>query len=73
MAVVLKRLMGEAGAGLDESSGKDTLLDVLTQLVTEHNALVASHNQLITDYDGETVAAHSATTAAPVTAEITVE
>ncbi len=72
-AVTLKKLLGEAGAGLDESMGIDTLRDVLAQLITEHNALIVSHNQLITDYDAETNAAHTSTTAASVTAEVTVE
>ncbi|MHA1572424.1 MAG: hypothetical protein ACTSX8_00365 [Alphaproteobacteria bacterium] len=72
-AVALKKLIGEAGAGLDSSSGKDNLLDVLTQLITEHNALVVSHNQLIVDYDAETVASHTSTTAAAITGEITIE
>lgn len=35
MALKLKKLLGEAGAGLDSSHGSKTLYDVLKQLVTD--------------------------------------
>jgi hypothetical protein len=73
MAKTLKKLLGEAGAGLDDSIGIDTLYDIVKALAETQNDLVAQFNQLRTDYDAETVAAHTATSATAVTAGVTVE
>jgi hypothetical protein len=69
----LKKLLGDAGAGIDDSHGSDRLYDVLSALITEHNDLVAQFNQLLTDYNAETVAAHTTSTATTVTPTVTVE
>jgi hypothetical protein len=69
MAVKLKRLVGNAGAGLDESMGFDTLYDVLKAMVEAQNDLIAQFNQLRTDYDASTVP----TGATAVTAGVEVE
>jgi len=69
MAVVLKRLMGEGGAGLDSSNGLDNLWAVLNALVAAHQAEVTQFNQLLAD-----VIAHPvATTAAALTSKVTAE
>ena len=75
MATKLKRLVGNAGAGIDESHGSDRLYAVLKELAETQNLMAASLNQLITDYDAETNAAHGATSAAPIpaTSGVTVE
>ena len=49
MAVTLKRLVGNAGAGEDQSHGTDTLYDVLKALTDTQNALIASQTQIIAD------------------------
>ena len=92
----LKKLLGEAGAGLDGSNGQDRLYDVLKEIVTEMNALLPQYeflrsamiysptqfnllkdsveslitqfNALRTNYNAETNAAHTATTATAVAA-----
>ena len=69
MAVKLKRLMGEAGAGLDESHGFDVLYDVLKAVADTQNDLVAQLNQLKADHDAATVP----TTATDVVAGVEVE
>jgi hypothetical protein len=69
MAATLKRLVGEAGAGQDESHGSDRVYDVLKELAVTQNALVAALNQFITDYNAST----SPTTASAVTGGVTVE
>lgn len=61
MTVKLKRLVGEAGAGLDSSVlGADRLYDVLKALVDSHVDLVTQFNQFRTDYNA-TVAPTTAT------------
>ena len=69
MAIKLKRLIGEAGAGADESHGSDRLYDVLKALTETQNALVAAHTQLAADHDSAT----APTTAAAVVAGVEVE
>ena len=49
MAVTLKRLVGNAGAGSDESHGTDTLYDVLKALTDTQNDMAAQVNQIIAD------------------------
>jgi hypothetical protein len=49
MAVTLKRLVGNAGAGSDESHGTDTLYDVLKALADTQNDMAAQVNQIIAD------------------------
>ena len=73
MAVKLKKLMGEAGAGIDESHGTDRLYDVLEALVDAQNAMVTSHNQLLADYNAETAADHVTSTAVVVVPGVEVE
>ncbi len=75
MAAILKKLVGDAGAGSDESHGSDRLYDVLVELIGEHNDLIAQFNQLRADYLAETNADHSVTgtTATVVTAGVTIE
>jgi hypothetical protein len=72
-AVTLKKLLGDGGAGLDDSMGIDTLRAVLVKLITEHKNIMTQFNQLRTDYNAETAAAHTATTATAVSSSITVE
>jgi hypothetical protein len=50
----LKKLLGDAGAGIDASHGTNRLLDVLTALVDSHTELVAQFNQLKADFDAHT-------------------
>lgn len=69
MTVKLKRLVGDAGAGMDKSHGSDRVYDVLEAMVTTQNAMVASLNQFITDYNAST----TPTTAAAVTAGVEIE
>lgn len=69
MAVTLKRLVGNAGAGMDESHGSDRLYDVLKALTDTQNDLVAQFNQFRTDYNAVT----QPTTATAVTAGVEVE
>lgn len=73
MTTTLKKLVGDAGAGIDKSHGSDRLYDVLLAIVTAQNDLIAQFNQLRTDYDAETVAAHTATSATAVTAGVAIE
>lgn len=73
MTTTIKKLIGDAGAGLDESHGSDTLYKVIVALATTLNAVIASHNQLLTDYNAETLADHTDSTATAVTATYTVE
>ena len=73
MTVTLKRYLGEGGAGLDDSMGVDNMYDVIKALAETQNSLVAQFNQLRTDYNAETLADHTDTTATAVTAGVTVE
>ncbi len=73
MASTLKKVLADGGAGQDKSNGMNTLLDVLTDVVNTQNAIIASLNQLITDYNAEDTAEHTDSTAAAVTALVTVE
>lgn len=73
MAATLKKLLGEAGAGIDDSIGIDRLYDVVKELATVQNDLVAQFNQLRADYNAETAADHTDTTATAVTAGVTIE
>lgn len=72
-ARILKKTIGDAGGGEDQSHGSDRVYDILVQLITEHNDLVAQFNQLRTDYNAETLADHTDTSATAVTSEITIE
>lgn len=69
MSVVLKRLVGEGGAGIDDSMGFDNLYDVLKALVDAHTDLVAQFNQFRTDYNATT----TPTTATALTVGVTAE
>jgi len=69
MAVKLKRLVGNAGAGIDESHGTDRLYDVLVAMVATQNDLVAQFNQLKADHDSAT----APTSATDVTAGVEIE
>lgn len=71
MAVTLKRLVGEAGAGIDESHGSDRLYDVLKELAEVSALQSAALNQFITDYNA-TVAPTTAV-AIPSDRGVTVE
>ncbi|NNL18785.1 MAG: hypothetical protein HKP37_08615 [Boseongicola sp.] len=66
----LKKLVGDAGAGIDDSQGFDNLYDVLKALAETQNALVAQFNQLLADHNTATDPDSSATA---VTAGVTVE
>lgn len=58
---------------LDSSSGKATLYEVLEAMITQLNDTRTQFNQLRTDYDAETVAAHTATTATAITKLVDLE
>lgn len=73
MSVILKQLIGKAGAGLDESHSFDNLHAVLAALATDLNDLIAQFNQLRTDYNAETNADHADTGATAVTPSVTIE
>jgi len=82
MTVTLKRLLGEAGAGLDEAHGFDTLYDVLAAMVVQndglidqidqvqadHDALVVEYNLLLVDYNAEDAADHVTSSASALAA-----
>jgi len=69
MTTKLKKVLGEAGAGIDKSNGETRLYDVLKGLVESHNQLVAQFNQFRTDYN----AATSPTTATALTLKVELE
>jgi hypothetical protein len=69
MAATLKKLLGEAGAGIDDSVGIDRLYDVIKELATVQNDIVAQFNQLKADFD----ASSTPTSATDVTAGVTIE
>jgi hypothetical protein len=71
MAVTLKRLIGEGGAGLDDSMGFSNLYDVLKALAQSQADLVTQFNQFRTDYNA-TIPVQP-TTAAALTTAVTVE
>jgi hypothetical protein len=73
MASILKKLLGDAGAGMDKSHGTDRLYKVLYDIVTQLNDQADQFNQLRTDYDAETSASHTATTATAITKLVTLE
>ena len=73
MSVTLKRLVGNAGAGVDESHGTDRLYDVLSAIVTTQNDLVAQFNTLKGEYDAETNAAHVDSAATDVVPGVVIE
>lgn len=73
MTTKIKGLIGDAGAGLDESHGSDRIYDVLVALANTLNSLITSHNQLLTDYNAETSASHTTSSASSVTATYEVE
>ena len=85
MAATLKRLVGNAGAGIDESHGTDRLYDVLSNLATAQNAMIAAFNTHTHGADGSEAGAYNTsqpqsdaediaqTTAVSVTALITIE
>jgi hypothetical protein len=51
--VTLKKLIGEGGAGFDDSMGFNNLYDVLKALTDSHAQLVAQFNQLLIDHNAE--------------------
>ena len=71
MAVTLKRLVGEAGAGFDRSMGFSNVYDVLKALAQAQADLVTQFNQFRADYNA-TVPVQP-TTAAALTTAVTVE
>jgi len=75
MTVKLKKLLGDGGAGIDESHGSDRLYQVLEAVVNTQNALVTNFNALRADYAAETNADHTVTgtSAVAVTAGVEVE
>lgn len=73
MTVKLKQLLKEGLAGIDQSHGTDTLYDLLLQIITDQKAIITSHNQLLTDYNNETLADHTTSSAASVTSNVEVE
>lgn len=73
MTTKIKKLVGDAGAGMDKSHGSDTLYDVVAALAATINLLITSHNQLLTDYNAETAASHTTSSASAVTATFEVE
>lgn len=69
----LKKKVGEGGSFFDDSMGVSNLYAVLKALAETQNDLVAQFNQLRTDYNAETNADHTDTTATAVTAGVTVD
>lgn len=65
----VKRFIGEAGAGLDDSTGEDNIYDVVAALATQLNSLTTQFNQLLADHNSAT----RPSTAASVSSGITVE
>jgi len=73
MTTKIKKSIGEAGAGIDQSHGEDTLYDAIKALATDLQAVIVSLNQLRTDYNAEDQADHTDTSAAAVTQTFTIE
>lgn len=73
MSVTLKRLVGNAGAGADDSHGTDTLYAVLAAIVTTQNDLIAQFNTLKGEYDAETNASHVDSAATDVVVGVEIE
>jgi len=73
MTVKLKKLLGDGGAGIDESHGTDRLYQVLEAMVTQLNNQATQFNQLLADYNAETNADHTDSTATSVTAGVEIE
>jgi hypothetical protein len=69
----LKRLLGDGGAGLDDSHGPNRLLVVLQAMVETMDAIIESHNALLADYNAETHASHVTSSATAVTNSVSVE
>jgi hypothetical protein len=73
MTVSIKKIIGDAGAGLDKSHGTATLYDAIAAIATQVAALTTALNQLITDYNAETDADHTDSSASSVTTQFTIE
>jgi len=69
MAVTLKRLVGQGGAGMDDSMGHDNVYDVLKGLVDAHQQTVAQFNQLKADFDASSTPTSATDLSSYVTAE----
>lgn len=73
MTTYLKQLLGDGLAGLDKSHGTDRLYTLLEEMITQLNDQADQFNQLRTDYNAETAADHTDTTATAVTKLVDVE
>ncbi len=73
MTTTIKKTIGDAGAGIDQSHGEDTLYDAVNALAVQVTALTVAFNQLLTDYNAETAADHTTSSAASVTQGFTIE
>jgi len=69
---VVKRFIGEGGAGLDDSNGSDNLYDVVHAMADQLNAMTVQFNQFLADYNHSPSATHP-TTATSVTSQVSVE
>lgn len=73
MTVKIKKLIGDAGAGMDKSHGSDTVYDILAALSTDIANLATAFNQFLIDYNAETLADHTTSSATAVTPTTEIE
>ncbi|PNX50440.1 MAG: hypothetical protein BV456_06735 [Thermoplasmata archaeon M8B2D] len=73
MTITIKKHIGDAGAGMDQSHGSATLYDAVKAIATQVAALTTAFNQLLTDYNAETDADHDTSGASSVDTEFTIE
>jgi hypothetical protein len=74
MAVILKKKLGNAGAGIDDSyDDTNTLYDVVEALVDFCADVTAKFNTLKAEYDAETLADHTNSAAADLVVPVTKE
>lgn len=73
MTTTIKKTIGDAGAGIDQSHGEDTLYDAVKAIATDLQAVIVALNQLLTDYNAETAADHTTSSAAAVTQTFEIE
>jgi len=73
MASTLKQSLGEGHGFISDEHGETNLYQLLKDMATVQNDLVAQFNQLKADYDAETNAAHTASSATDVTPLVTIE
>ncbi len=73
MTTTIKKTIGDAGAGIDQSHGSDTLYDAIKAIATDLQNVIVQQNQLLADYNAETFVDHTTSSAVVVTQTFTIE